>query len=412
MGQGCDAGDVELTGRVCLPGVEEVQAGVGAHRPVVVLPGAVDAGEGLLVEEHVEAELRRLLFADLHEEHVVVGGEGGLAVDGGHLVLGRGDLVVQHRHRDAEPEHDGLDVEEQLVHGARHRRKVVEVPLLVAGRQSAEERAAGVHEVGAGAVVLGLDDEELLLPAEEGVDGLGVGGDLDCLQEPQALPGHGVVGPQQGRLLVDAGTEVCDEGARDAQDLVQDVAGRRPVPGGERRGRMSRAQAAVRERRAVGLAEEEPLVGQRGHEGLRRQRGAPIEVDQRVRLDRTEHASNGARAAAHREEPVREGHGALAAGPLEDGLRDHLHVVLARVLAGHEGLPEAPVHAAGEQRLHRCVVQDAGGHVGQLIRRRRLVPQLVHHRGAGGGAEHCWVRTEAVLGGDGMGPSVAIERKP
>jgi hypothetical protein len=90
VGQGCDASDVELTGRVCLPGVEEVEAGVGAHRPAVVLPGAVDAGEGLLVEGHVEAELRRLLFADLHEEHVVVGGEGGLAVDRGHLVLGRG----------------------------------------------------------------------------------------------------------------------------------------------------------------------------------------------------------------------------------------------------------------------------------------------------------------------------------
>jgi len=41
-----------------------------------------------------------------------------------------------------------------------------------------------------------------------------------------------------------------------------------------------RAQAAVREGGAIGLAEEEPLVGQRGNEGLRRQVGAPVEVDE------------------------------------------------------------------------------------------------------------------------------------
>mmetsp|Transcript_6718 Transcript_6718/g.21657 ORF Transcript_6718/g.21657 Transcript_6718/m.21657 type:complete len:388 (+) Transcript_6718:522-1685(+) len=111
--QASDARDEELPRGVGLSGVEEVEASVCADGPVVVLAGAVDAGEGLLVEEDGQAELLRLLRRHLHEENIVVRREGGLAVDGRHLVLRGGDLVVHHGHGHAEPEHRRLDVEEQ-----------------------------------------------------------------------------------------------------------------------------------------------------------------------------------------------------------------------------------------------------------------------------------------------------------
>src|ERR671916_855078 len=45
---------LRVVGRV-VAGFGQVFAGVRRHRPIVVLPGAVDAGEGLLVEQRDEA---------------------------------------------------------------------------------------------------------------------------------------------------------------------------------------------------------------------------------------------------------------------------------------------------------------------------------------------------------------------
>ena len=52
--------------------VEEVDAGVGAEGEVVVLARAVDALEGLLVQQADEAVLGRNLLHELH--HLVRGG--------------------------------------------------------------------------------------------------------------------------------------------------------------------------------------------------------------------------------------------------------------------------------------------------------------------------------------------------
>ena len=51
-----------------LPGLEQVLAVVGAHRPVVVLAGAVDAGERLLVQERNEAVAPGDVLQDLHRQ--------------------------------------------------------------------------------------------------------------------------------------------------------------------------------------------------------------------------------------------------------------------------------------------------------------------------------------------------------
>mmetsp|Transcript_21214 Transcript_21214/g.48457 ORF Transcript_21214/g.48457 Transcript_21214/m.48457 type:complete len:382 (+) Transcript_21214:280-1425(+) len=85
--------------------VKEVEARVRADGPVGVLAAAVDAGEGLLVEEGLQSELAGLLGQDLHEEHVRVGRDVGSGEDGRHLVLTRRDLVVADLHGAAHAEH-------------------------------------------------------------------------------------------------------------------------------------------------------------------------------------------------------------------------------------------------------------------------------------------------------------------
>mmetsp|Transcript_44864 Transcript_44864/g.116633 ORF Transcript_44864/g.116633 Transcript_44864/m.116633 type:complete len:261 (-) Transcript_44864:748-1530(-) len=57
---------------VCLARVEEINARVGADRPIRVLAAAVYASERLLVKQHHQAVLGRNPVTGLHEVHVVV----------------------------------------------------------------------------------------------------------------------------------------------------------------------------------------------------------------------------------------------------------------------------------------------------------------------------------------------------
>ena len=73
-----------------LAGLEEVLAGIGGQRPVVVLAGAVDAREGLFVQQAHQVVALGHLLHHLHGQLVLVAGGVGVGIDGGHLVLGRG----------------------------------------------------------------------------------------------------------------------------------------------------------------------------------------------------------------------------------------------------------------------------------------------------------------------------------
>ena len=133
-------------------GVEQVLAGVGGHRPVVVLAGAVDAGERLLVEQRHQAVLRGGAAHDLHRQHLVVGGEVGVLEDRRQFVLAGRHFVVPGLDRHAQLEQLGLAVghagDDALGDGA----EVLVFQLLALGRRGAEEGAAGVDQVGPGAV--------------------------------------------------------------------------------------------------------------------------------------------------------------------------------------------------------------------------------------------------------------------
>ena len=82
--------------------LEQVRARVGAHRPVVVLARAVDAGERLLVQQAHEAVAARDVLQDLHRQLLVVGADVRVLEDRRELVLVRRDLVVAGLDRHAE----------------------------------------------------------------------------------------------------------------------------------------------------------------------------------------------------------------------------------------------------------------------------------------------------------------------
>ena len=116
-----------------------------ADGPVVVLAGAVDAREGLFVQQADQAVLLGDLLHDLHGELVVVGGDVGRVIDAGELMLGGGGLVVLGLGRDADASRAPRSVSRMKAAtrgliGA----EVVVVHLLALGRHGAEEGAAGV----------------------------------------------------------------------------------------------------------------------------------------------------------------------------------------------------------------------------------------------------------------------------
>ena len=53
-------------------GRQQIDAGVGAHRPVAVLARTVDAGKWLLVQQYAEMVSARYAFHYRHHEQVVV----------------------------------------------------------------------------------------------------------------------------------------------------------------------------------------------------------------------------------------------------------------------------------------------------------------------------------------------------
>jgi hypothetical protein len=245
--------------------LEQVDARVGAHRPVVVLARAVDARERLLVQQADEPVAARDVLQDLHHELLVVGADVRVLEDRGDLVLRGGDLVVAGLDRHAELGQLALRVEHARQHALGDRAEVVVVELVALRRLGAEQRPARRHEVGALEVVLLVDQEVLLLRADgrEDLRGLGVA------QQRQRAHGRArerVHRAQQRDLVVQRLARPRREGGRDAQQravgVLEDERRRGRVPGGVAAGLERRADAAGRERRGVRLALDELLAGE------------------------------------------------------------------------------------------------------------------------------------------------------
>ena len=72
---------------------------IGAQAPIVVLARAVDAVEGLLVQQHAESVVAGNLLHQRHEQHVMVDSQVALLEDRSQLKLVGSNLVVTRLHR-------------------------------------------------------------------------------------------------------------------------------------------------------------------------------------------------------------------------------------------------------------------------------------------------------------------------
>ena len=100
----------------------------------------------------------------------MIGGDVGGLIDWGQLKLVRRDLVVTGLGGDAQPKQRQLEVLHKAQHTLFDGAKVVVFKLLAFGRPRALQGAIGEHQIGPLLVVLGVDQEVLLLGAALGHD--------------------------------------------------------------------------------------------------------------------------------------------------------------------------------------------------------------------------------------------------
>jgi hypothetical protein len=295
-------------------GVEKVLALVGSHRPVVVLARAVDAPEGLLVQQCSQVVPRPDLAHHVHHDHVVIrAGRRGLE-HGRDLELGGGHLVVAGLGGNAHPPELAVEVHHEREHALADGAQVLILELLPLGRGSAEEGSPGQDEVGPKLGQAAVYQEVLLLGPdgrEHPLDGV----TAEPAQDAQGLLAQGLLRAQQRDLVVQGLARVGDEGGRDGQgdavrlDLQEDRACH--IPGGVAARLEGRADAARGERRCVRLALDQALAGEFGQDG-----GVADRVEERVVL------LCGGAGEGH--EPVGVVRGAVGRGPLLHALGDRV----------------------------------------------------------------------------------------
>ena len=209
-------------------------------------------------QAHQPVALGHLLHR-LHDQLVLVVGGVGVGIDGSHLVLGGGHLVVLRLGEHAElPE---LLVE--VLHIGRDARadgaEVVVVKLLSLGRLVAKERAPAQAQILALQIERAVDQEVLLLCTDLGRRPA----HLLVAEEPQdlhRLAAHGLHRAQQRCLLVERLAAVGAEHRRDAEATVLDEGERRGVPRAVAAGLERRAQTAGGEAGGIRFAADKLLA--------------------------------------------------------------------------------------------------------------------------------------------------------
>ena len=309
-----------------------------------MLAGAIDAGKGLFVQQAHQAVAVCHLLHHLHHQLVLVAGGVGVGVDGGHLVLGGGHLIVL-----GLAEHAQLpQLLVQILHIGGHPgtdgAEVVVLQLLALGGLGAEQGPAAHPQI-LPLGVLGLVDQEvLLLRAHLSHHPLG----LRVAEQPQdadRLAADLLHGPQQRGLFVQSLAGVGAEDGGDAQGALLDEGEGGGVPGGVAPGLEGGPQAAGGEGGGVGLAPDQLLAGELHHDLAAAGGG-----DEAVVLLGGD--------AGHGLEPVGVVGGALLHGPLLHGLGD---------LVGGGDVQRGPIRDTGlpgavgcgrEALFHGLLVED------------------------------------------------------
>jgi len=246
-------------------GLEQIAALTIAYRPVVVFAAAVDAGEGLFMQEQGEIMAVGDALEDLHDEMVAVRPDIGLGVDRHDLELVRRHLVVARLGRDPHLVEFGLGVLHEGQHPLLDGAEIVVLKLLPLGRPRADEGAAGDAQVRTQIVESLVDEKILLLRADGGDHPAGAhypkeGENLLC----GAV--DGLHRPQQRRLFVEGLAGIADEDRWNAEDPAagpfHDEGRTRGVPHGVAARFKSRTHAAAGEGRGVRFALDELLAAE------------------------------------------------------------------------------------------------------------------------------------------------------
>ena len=241
--------------------LQEIQAGVGGHGPVVVLAAAVDAGEGLLMQQAVHAVAIGHLLHDLHGQLVLVGGDVGGAENGGQLMLGRGHLVVLGFGQDAQLPQLLVQLLHESGNTGAEGAEIVIVQLLPLGGTGAEQSAAGIEQILALIVHLAVDEKIFLLRAHGSLD-IGDLGVAEQAEDAHGLPVDSLHRAEEGGLFIQRLTAERAEGGGDAQGAVLDKGVGGGVPGGIAPGLEGGPQAAGGEAGGVRLADNQLLAGE------------------------------------------------------------------------------------------------------------------------------------------------------
>ena len=239
----------------------------------------------------------------------------------------------------------------------------------------AEERAAGLHEIGTREVVAAVNEKILLLGAERHGEGRGGIGLAEGGHEAPDGFFERLNGAQERRLFVEGLAGVGAEGRGDAQrgagGVALDEGGGGGVPGGVAARLEGGAQAAGGEGGRVGLADDEVLAGE-ARDGLG---GAGGLEEGGVLLGG---------AAVERLEPVREVRGAALHGPGEHAVRDVLGDGRVEGLARGDGREKRLGDGRGEEAPDGRGAEDVGAVVVEGGRRGR---HRLQRRARGDGEE-------------------------
>ena len=335
-----------------------------------MLARAVDAGEGLLVQQAGQAVLLGHALQGDHDDLLVVGRHVGVLVHRGQLVLAGGHFVVAGLHRHAQLEQLALRVQHAGQHALGDGAEILVFKLLALGRLGAEQRASAQGQVGAGEEEVAVDQEVLLLRPGGGEHVAGV---LVAkqLQDALGLLVQGLHGAQHRGLLVQRLARPRAERGGDAQGgavrILQDVGRAGHVPRRVAAGLEGRADAAGGEGGRVGLALDQLLAGEFG-------KGTVVAVgaQEAVMLLRGD--------AGQGLEYVRVVGRALLNGPLFHGLRHHVGHAGVQLRALLDGLGERLVNTLGQALLHLLVIENirAKNLLGRGVQEvKRLLGRLV-----------------------------------
>ena len=155
-----------VTGR--FSGIQKIFASVGGNRPVVVLAGAVNAGERFFVQQTHQTVLCSHVFHDLHGQLIVIGGGVGIAENGGQFVLGGGDFVVFGLGQNTQFPQLFVQIFHVIGNTGLQGAKIVVVHFLPLRGLCAEQGAAGHDQIFALIIHFFVDQEIFLLRADSG----------------------------------------------------------------------------------------------------------------------------------------------------------------------------------------------------------------------------------------------------